>query len=238
MRTNRVSCLLMGGQACVLYGAAEFSRDADLVILASDENLSRLSEALGELQAERIAVPPFRREYLEMGLAVRFRCKHPDAMDVRIDVMSKMRGVADFEALWERRTTLEIQGEPIEILSLPDLVQAKKTQRDKDWPMITRLLEANYFEHRGRPTEEQVQFWFRELRTPSLLIELAGRFPSECARHVPERGLLTLAQAANIEGLRTAVKEEELREREEDRLYWEPLKKTLAALRREERRSS
>ena len=29
MRTNHVQYLLMGGQACVLYGAAEFSRDAD-----------------------------------------------------------------------------------------------------------------------------------------------------------------------------------------------------------------
>ncbi len=27
MREHQVQCLLMGGQACVLYGAAEFSRD-------------------------------------------------------------------------------------------------------------------------------------------------------------------------------------------------------------------
>ena len=30
IRTNRVRALLMGGQACVFYGAAEFSRDTDL----------------------------------------------------------------------------------------------------------------------------------------------------------------------------------------------------------------
>ena len=34
MRAHRVRALLMGGQACVFYGAAEFSRDADFVILA------------------------------------------------------------------------------------------------------------------------------------------------------------------------------------------------------------
>ena len=34
IREHRVRALLMGGQACVLYGAAEFSRDTDLVILA------------------------------------------------------------------------------------------------------------------------------------------------------------------------------------------------------------
>ena len=32
----------MGGQACVFYGAAEFSRDTDLAILAEADNLDRL----------------------------------------------------------------------------------------------------------------------------------------------------------------------------------------------------
>ena len=49
----------MGGQACVFYGAAEFSRDTDLLILAEAANLDRLRRALTALQAERIAVPGF-----------------------------------------------------------------------------------------------------------------------------------------------------------------------------------
>ena len=49
----------MGGQACVFYGAAEFSRDTDFAILADAANLARLRKALAELQAEPIAVPPF-----------------------------------------------------------------------------------------------------------------------------------------------------------------------------------
>ena len=50
MRAHRVRALLMGGQACVFYGAAEFSRDTDLAILADTVNLARLRKALGELQ--------------------------------------------------------------------------------------------------------------------------------------------------------------------------------------------
>jgi hypothetical protein len=46
MREHRVRALLMGGQACVFYGAAEFSRDADLVILADPENLERYRSAI------------------------------------------------------------------------------------------------------------------------------------------------------------------------------------------------
>ncbi len=36
----------------MLYGAAEFSRDTDLAILSSSENISELSEALKELKAD------------------------------------------------------------------------------------------------------------------------------------------------------------------------------------------
>ena len=52
MAAHQVHALLMGGQACVFYGAAEFSRDTDFAVLASPENLERLNVALIELQAE------------------------------------------------------------------------------------------------------------------------------------------------------------------------------------------
>jgi len=41
----------MGGQACVFYGAAEFSRDTDLALLASSANLDRFRAALARLGA-------------------------------------------------------------------------------------------------------------------------------------------------------------------------------------------
>jgi hypothetical protein len=89
MRARRVRALLMGGQACVFYGAAEFSRDTDLAILADAANLARLRRALADLQAEVIAVPPFELRYLRRGHAIHFRCRHPEAPRMRVDVMSK-----------------------------------------------------------------------------------------------------------------------------------------------------
>lgn len=41
--------LLMGGQACVYYGAAEFSKDVDFAVLADADILSRLQDALQNL---------------------------------------------------------------------------------------------------------------------------------------------------------------------------------------------
>ena len=58
----------MGGQACILYGAAEFSRDSDFLVLADQENLDLLRSVLEELQAGVIAVPPFEAQYLKKAM--------------------------------------------------------------------------------------------------------------------------------------------------------------------------
>ena len=84
----------MGGQACVFYGAAEFSRDVDLLILVDAENLGRIRVALDELQAAPIAVPTFDAEYLNRGHAVHFRCGAEGVAGLRIDLMSSLRGIA------------------------------------------------------------------------------------------------------------------------------------------------
>lgn len=232
MRAQRVRALLMGGQACVFYGAAEFSRDTDFAILADTANLARLRKALAELQAGPIAVPPFALKHLRRGHAIHFRCQHPDAPGMRVDVMSRMRGVDAFARLWKRRTTLQIPGgEKCDLLSLPDLVQAKKTQRDKDWPMIRRLVEAHYFENQSQPAPAQIRFWFQELRTPELLLELARRYPAICRRLVRQRSLLVHAQSGKMTGLEQALLAEETTERQRDKEYWLPLKQELEKLR-------
>jgi hypothetical protein len=232
MTAHRVRALLMGGQACVFYGAAEFSRDIDFAILADAANLDRLKCALDELECELVYVPPLTKDYLRRGHAVHFRCGHPEARDMRVDVMSVMRGVAPFAALWKRRTTIrDRQGSVFDLLALRDLVQAKKTQRDKDWPMIRRLLEADFAAGQSGSTRTRVLFWLRELRTPELLIEAAERWPVLCAKAKRARPLLTFAASRKSVQLVQALEQEEKEEREHDRLYWRPLRAELEQLR-------
>jgi hypothetical protein len=232
MRKHRVRALLMGGQACVFYGAAEFSRDTDLAILADAANLSRLQSALDELQAKVIAVPPFELKYLRRGHAIHFRCWHPEALRMRVDVMSKMRGVEAFPKLWARRTEVEFNdGTRCDLLSFQDLVQAKKTQRDKDWPMIRRLVEANYFENKLNPHPKHVRFWLKELRTAELLRELAAEHQAFTKRLIDERPLLEHALVGNTKKLESALLREEATERAEDRAYWSPLRAELEKMR-------
>lgn len=218
----------MGGQACVFYGAAEFSRDLDLVILLDDANLRRLALAFEALNAVPIAVPEFSEASLARGHAVHFRCRLPGLDSLRIDLMSNLRGVPPFETLWSRRVTIEAEGEPVELLSLPDLVLAKKTQRDKDWPMIRRLVEQDYFSSPS-PTPQQLDFWLAELRTPDLLLGLVSQFPDRAK--LSERPAVLAAVDRDRDAIENALDDEQRAERMADRLYWAPLKEELEQLR-------
>ena len=232
-----VQSLLMGGQACILYGAAEFSRDADIAILATPENLRRLQAAVTALEAAVVAVPPFEARYLARGHAVHFRCEREDVRGLRIDVMARMRGVDEFPRLWERRTTLTIaaDGAPsldVDLLALPDLVAAKKTQRDKDWPMLRRLVETNYFEFREQPTPERIAFWLSELRTGALLFELVRAVPKQTANAWSRRAAVAAAISGDVDVIEVALSAEQEHERALDRAYWAPLRAELESLRR------
>ncbi len=86
----------MCGQACVFYGAAEFSRYLDLLVLADTGNVANLRSALDALRAEVIAVPGFDERRLLRGHAVHFRCHSEEVAGLRVDVMASLRGVGGF----------------------------------------------------------------------------------------------------------------------------------------------
>ena len=234
LRTYRVRALLMGGQACILHGAAEFSRDIDFAVAVAPVNLDRLRRALAELKAEPVFFPPLGEDVLRRGHACHFRCQARGLEGFRIDVMSVMRGVAPFEECWSRRKRIRLQGVgPVAVMSIEDLVQAKKTQRDKDWPMIRRLLEADI--SRGGRTASRLRraFWLRECRTPALLCDLAARFPVLARRLSGRRPALKAACRGDQVEVAEALAVEERLERELDRAYWAPLRAELERWRME-----
>jgi hypothetical protein len=142
-----------------------------------------------------------------------------------------MRGVDEFEALWERKTTVGVEGgESYDLISMPDLVLSKKTQRDKDWPMIRRLVEAHYYANRERSTPEQVTFWLKEARTPGLLAEVARAHPSIAGEVSRTRPLISGAVRGLLSKLEKGLDEEQARERAADRAYWQPLREELEDL--------
>ena len=121
----------------------------------------------------------------------------------------------------------------VEMLSLENLVAAKKTQRDKDWPMIRRLVYASYAVGRdGNVTDYQAAFWMAQLRSPEFLHELVERFPEAAVRsdRPAVGGALGGGDVAHT------LAAEQAREMAEDATYWRPLRRELEALRHASRR--
>lgn len=163
---------------------------------------------------------------------VHLRCQRSDVAGLRVDLMTKMRGVDSFPVLWDRRTTLAVEGGPeISSLALPDLVASKKTRRDKDWPMLRRLVEANYVQFANEPTNPRVDFWLRELRTPELRAECVERFSKAAEAVRPEREAVAAAIAGDLAATGSAIDAKQARERATDEAYWKPLLRELEVLR-------
>lgn len=239
IRTFDVRALLMGGQACVLYGAAEYSRDLDLAVLATPEALPALNAALDALHATVIAVPSFDVRYLERGHAVHFSIPDGSTSPLRVDIMSQLRGVDAFPLLWNRRTTIALpDGDDevlVDVIALEDLVAAKKTQRDKDWPMIRRLVDASYVAARDDAlTDAQVAFWIAELRSAAFLLELVERYPDAAARS-SRAAVLAAVNGLDIDA---ALAAEQAAIMAEDKAYWVPLRRELEQLRHEARQGT
>ncbi len=228
-----VKSLLIGGQACIIYGAAEFSRDSDFVVFCNSENLDRLRKALRALKARSIYVPPLKAEFLDRGHACHFRCSAASVKNLRIDIMARLRGCDDFVKLWKKRSTVNVlSNRSIEIIGLEDLVQSKKTQRDKDWLMLKRLVENDMILAK-KDTGEKIRWWLTECRDSSKLMLLAKKNAKAAKECRIKRPLLKAAIENDFKGLEILLKREELAERKNDKRYWDPLKAELERLRHE-----
>lgn len=231
LEKHKVKTLLIGGQATIIYGAAEFSRDIDIAILLDRKNLNNLKVALKELKAKQIYYPPLERKYLQRGHACHYRCNLSGVKGFRVDLMAKLRGCSSFNVLWKRRKIYKgLKNIKINVISLKDLVQSKKTQRDKDWFMINRLMEVDIL-NAEKTSSNKISWWFAECRSPELLIELAQRYPDICKNISGKRPLLMYAMKEESKKIKRTLLKEEETERKLDKKYWDPLKKELEQLR-------
>lgn len=232
LKKQKVKSLLIGGQACILYGAAEFSRDSDFIVLAEPANLEALKKALKALKATPVSFPGLSMEYLAKGHASHFRCRARGVAGLRVDVMGRLKGCEPFSRLWLRRSRVRVPGAgSIDIISLADLVESKKTQCDKDWLMLTRLVENDVFINNGRGATSKVLWWLTQARLPETLVGLCADHPAQAKKAAVARPLLREAIRGSVRTLSALLKKEEAAARASDVKYWSPLKKELEKMR-------
>ena len=127
-----VKYVVIGGIASILHGVPRVTFDLDILIEATPDNAQRLLAALLDAGLGTASLTNVE-DVLANEITVFRDC-------VRVDVQTFTPGVAFAEA-WQRRKTIDYQGQEFFILCKQDLIASKRAAgRDVDMEDV-RLLE-------------------------------------------------------------------------------------------------
>lgn len=242
LEDQAVDWLLVSGQATILYGAAMFSEDVDLWVDPDAQNLGRLRAALHASKARYYKLtPPLEVEFAERHHGFHFLVPDASGTDWFLDVMACPPRVGQFKVARRLARTFDTEWGSLPTVGIPDLVKLKKTQRPRDYPIITRLVLSELAE-RTRPLTASSMEWaldntftFEGLRTlvrdydelgSALLASTEA--PGKAARAWGAGSELTLDQEEELDAWFEA-KMAPLRRA--DRAFWRPVIDELRLLR-------
>lgn len=131
-----VEYLLVGGQAVALHGYPRFTKDADLWVRDTPQNLQATRSALQRFGAPSSLLDEL---YAAAALDVLWMGSPP----ARIDLMKGVPG-GDFERAWESKETHHIAGVMVHVIGRGELIHIKRASgRPQD------LLDVEKLENQG-----------------------------------------------------------------------------------------
>lgn len=120
MRAVDLEAVLIGNAAAALQGAPVTTIDFDFLFRKTARNLTKLKALARALGA--VVLRPY---YPASDL---YRVVRDDD-GLQVDFMGTIHGVRSFEGLRDRAATIEIDGEPLLVASLSDIIRSKRAAR-------------------------------------------------------------------------------------------------------------
>lgn len=133
LKENDVRFVIIGGIACVAHGFDRLTKDIDIFVEPTKENMQRTFKALTTLGYDLTDVTV--EEALQKKLLFR-------QYILRTDIHPSASGV-DFETLWKNKELINFKGEDVYFASIEDLIKMKKAAgRDVDLKDLKYLEEV------------------------------------------------------------------------------------------------
>ena len=151
LRDHGVEFVVIGGLAALAHGSPFPTRDIDITPDTSDENLTRLSAALTQLDARIWAGPgevplPFRHDATSLAAVGEWNLLTPFG---RIDLSLVPNGTSGYADLVREATDVDIVGVVAPVASLADVIRSKQAaNRPKDQRVLPTLREILAERHR------------------------------------------------------------------------------------------
>ena len=153
MHEHHVRCIVIGGWAAILHGAARTTNDVELVCARDPDNLKALSEALGSRRPYLRGAPPglpFRwdQRTIQGGLNFTLTTSLGD-----LDLLGEVPGGGTYEQLLPFTQEITIDGVPERVVTLERLIQLKRAAgRPKDLEAIAELQALLEERQKSRPS--------------------------------------------------------------------------------------
>jgi predicted nucleotidyltransferase len=130
----RLEAVLIGNAAAALQGAPVTTVDFDFLFRRTPRNLAKL-----KIVARRLHAAILRPYYPASDL---FRVVRDDD-GLQVDFMGTIHGVRSFEGLRDRATSVAIDGAPVLVASLSDIIRSKRAAgRPRDLAVLDILEQA------------------------------------------------------------------------------------------------
>ncbi len=138
-----VDFVLAGGLACVVHGSPLVTQDIDICVFFDDLQITKLREALKDLEPKLRMNPNFKPSFLD----------HPKRSDELkniyletnlgvLDMMSELQPIGNFQVVKSRAVTIRLYGHDCKVVSLEDLIRIKESMsRPKDKENLLHLRE-------------------------------------------------------------------------------------------------
>lgn len=167
--------LLISGQAAVLHGAAFFSEDIDLWMRPTEANCESLQLALRKSGAVYYKLtPPLASEHIDRSHGFHFQL--PGADPAWLDVMGMPPRAPVFADAKASAVQMETEWGTLPVVSIPHLIEIKKTQRLGDYPVISNLA-LNHIEQQLEPTPADYRWATENIFTLETLSQLLAGHP-------------------------------------------------------------
>ncbi len=141
---HAVEYVVVGGIAVQVHGHVRMTNDVDLIPSPTPENLTRLADALTELDA-RVLNPGSEHMKIDKRMLPRATLWQLSTRHGDIDVLHDAPGAAPFPQLRERALVIVPGEHPIPIAGLDDLIKMKRaTGRPEDLADIAALTEPEH----------------------------------------------------------------------------------------------
>lgn len=139
LQRREVQFVVIGGIAGNLLGSNIFTNDLDICFARDRENTRRLADALNEIHARLRNFPqdlPFAVDEHALRLGETFTFETDFGY---FDCLGNPSGTDGYVQLRNAAERLELNGAPIYVASLPDLIRMKEAaDREKDrWALVT-----------------------------------------------------------------------------------------------------